>query len=165
LCNSNGTFVVNVLSSTNTHEFLKVNKVFKRLSITVDAQNVYLLLLKMVNTAPVPIVLNIYTAIQMGPRLISEKCKFWVKNTDMYCLPNLTKIHSCLAVALIFLNLCSMQPQLPQHPLVYLLSSKDLVEHTFLTIWKSMKLELKYQNIYGETFFTNYRIYFHIIFV
>jgi hypothetical protein len=39
-----------------------------------------------INTTPIPIVLSIDLPTQMEPSFISEKCKFWVKNTVMYCL-------------------------------------------------------------------------------
>jgi hypothetical protein len=56
----------------------------------------------------------------MEPKFISEKCKFWVKNTVMYCLQKpVTKMRSSPVIA--FLNL------------VYFLSKKDPVEHTFFT--------------------------------
>jgi hypothetical protein len=42
--------------------------------------------LSRINNAPIPIVLSTDIPTQMGPRFISEKCKFWVKNTVMYCL-------------------------------------------------------------------------------
>jgi hypothetical protein len=46
-----------------------------------------------INTAPVPIVLSIDIPTQTEQSFISEKCKFWVKNTVMYCLQKpLTKM-------------------------------------------------------------------------
>jgi hypothetical protein len=38
-----------------------------------------------ISTVPVPIVLSIDTPTQMEPSFMSEKCKFWVKNSIMYC--------------------------------------------------------------------------------
>jgi hypothetical protein len=39
-----------------------------------------------INTAPVPIVLSIDIPTEMEPSFLRKICKFWFKNTIMYCL-------------------------------------------------------------------------------
>jgi hypothetical protein len=65
-------------------------------------------LLPRINTAPIPIVLSIDIRTQTKPSFISEECKFWVKNTVMYCLQKpLTKMRSSPVIAFVSnLNLC-----------------------------------------------------------
>jgi hypothetical protein len=74
--------------------------------------------LSQINTAPVLIVLSIDTPLHMEPSFVSGKCKFWSKNTIMYCLQkSVTKLLSSLVITyFICLNLCCFT--WPQHSIL-----------------------------------------------
>jgi hypothetical protein len=59
----------------------------------VMAQHINLLIVKghfkslsRINATPIPIILSIDIPTQVETSFVSEKCKFWVKKTVMYCL-------------------------------------------------------------------------------
>jgi hypothetical protein len=54
-----------------------------------DHERVHLKSLSWINSVPVPIIVSIDLPTQMEPSFISKECKFWVKNSIMYCLQKL----------------------------------------------------------------------------
>jgi hypothetical protein len=63
--------------------------------------------LSQINTAPILTVLSTDILTEMKPSFISEKCKFWVKNTVMYCSQEpLTKICAPVITIFNYFNLC-----------------------------------------------------------
>jgi hypothetical protein len=92
--------------------------------------------LSRINTVQIPIVLSIGTPTQMKPSFISEECKFWVKNTEMYCRKHQLRKY----VLLSYNHLHLLQPVLyglsTVFCLVYFLYKKDQLERTFFTSLK-----------------------------